>query len=242
METKKLELNKLEAKDGVITIVTRNDEPLEVNNDLPVKIEGTIAAPGNYYEGRKAELKPVIKKSHVVYDYRKLFIQLNAVENNDINQVVKGTLTINPDLKALHINTGGKLAIKELYQLLRMNKFFFADKAQCNAVVERLATTKTSVEKNIEAELNKGGGNQRNVYDVAVRGMEQMSIDLKLPLYVGQQDVNFKVDINIDANTGEVLFWLESIDIMEALKTEAKRIMDEELERFKDSGLVLIEQ
>lgn len=240
--TDKLDLNKLRAKDGVLTIVTRTDKALVVHDDKAVRIKGSIAAPGNFYEGRKEQLEPVIKKSHIVYDYRNLFIKLIAVENNDINTVVTGELMLNPDLKIFDINSGAKYSVKDLYNKLRMNKVYFADKAQCNAIVEKLQSTKTTVEKNIEAEQNKGNGKERNVYDVAVRGIEPMSFDLRMPIYVGQQPVNVRVEINIDARTGEVLFWLESVELEEIKTLDAKNIIDKELARFKESGLVQIEQ
>lgn len=238
----KLDLNKLHAKDGVLTIVTRADKPAIVHYDKAIAIVGTIAAPGNYYEGRKDELASVIKKSHVVYDYSQLFIKLIAVENNEINTTVVGKLILNPDINIFKINTPQKFAIKDLYNLLRLNKFFFADRGQCQTIVEKLQNTKTTVEKNIETALNKGTGNEKNAYDIAVKGIEPMSIDLKMPIYVGMEASPIRVDINIDARSGDVLFWLESMELEEAKKDSAKAIMDIEISRFRGSGLVLIEQ
>lgn len=240
---KKLDLNKLEAKDGTLTVIVREDKPLEVQPlDKAVKISGTIASPGNFYESRREQLKDVIKKSHVVFNYRLLFIQLNAIENNAINTEVKGSLTLNPDLSKFSINTNTKVSSKDLYDFLKMNKFFFADKAQCNAIIEKLQSTKTTVEKNIETNLNNGTGNQKNVYDLVVRGIEPTFFDLNLPIYVGQDPITFRVEVNIDARTGEVLFYLESVILEEIKLSEAKRIMDSELKRFENSGLVMIEQ
>lgn len=239
----KLDYNKLVAKDGKIEIIHRNNEaPVKVWYDQQVKLNGTISAPGNFYDQRKEQLKDIIKKSHVVYNYRELMIKLVALENREINQEVIGKLTVNPDIKMLEVNTKERLDSKELTDLLRFNRYFFEDKAQCNAIVEKLQTTKVKIETDLETILNAGNGRERNVYDKVVKGIEPITFNFLMPLFIGQADVKFQVVINIDARDSEVNFWLESIELAELTLSNAKAIIDKELARFNDSGLVMIEQ
>ena len=241
----KLDYNKLlgDSKDGVLTIIHRNNEaPIKVWYDQPTRLNGTIAAPGNFYGERKEQMKDVIKKSHVKYNYRDVLIILVLSENREINTEVKGSLTVNPDLKMLEVNTKNKLDSKELTELLKFNRYYFADKSQCNAIIEKLQTTKVKIETDLETILNQGTGRERNVYDKVVRGIEPMTYNLFMPLFIGQEPVKFEVTINIDARDSEVNFWLESIELEELKKANAKTIIDAELARFEESGLVMIEQ
>lgn len=239
----KLNLNKLQAHEGKLEIIYRdNEEPIKKWYDKAVNINGTISAAGNYYDQRKDQLKDIIKKSHIVYDYRHLFLKLVALENHDINAVVNGKLTVNPDIAALQINTKNKLTSKELVDLLKFNRFFFADKDECQAIIGKLMNTKIKVIKALETVLNNGNGNERDVYDRLIEGVDKMAYVLQLPIYTGQTPVKFEVVINIDARDKEIVFWLESTELAELKLENAKTIIDNELSRFEDSGLVMIEQ
>lgn len=218
----------------------REGKALELYQDGPVTIEGTISAPSRFFKERKEQHD--VKRCHVVFSYRKLYVNFICVENrNDKKYVLKGALQINPDIASLGVNTKDKYTSKELSDLLRFNKFFFADKAQATAIVSNLQKFKAKIEKEIEA-FDDNKGNKKDLYEVKTTGNHDLEYTLEMPLFIGQPNVRFRVDVCVDVTDGDILFYLESTELSELNKGEAEKIINAELKNFEGTGIAIIEQ
>lgn len=249
--------DKVEVKveEGVKTLVLREGDAEVIHQNEKVEIEGTISAPWKFFKermmialdgsptGMTDKIQHDMKLSHLVFSYQRRYVNLIMVENNPIKYIVKGKLIENPDIKKLQVNTGKKFTSKELCDLLRMNKFFFADKDQNGTVIQNLQKIKVSIQTQIEKEANDKTGDKRDLYDVKVnRDQTPLEFNLSLPIYVGQPATKFKVDINIDVRDRNIDFWLESPELAELLEAKCREVIDAEVKQFEEKGLVIIEQ
>lgn len=253
-----LRLNQLQQNEkGELVIVHRKDDAVKVHYETAVALSGTISAPRKFLEERGVEDKKrntegmgpdkeaqqEVKRSHVLYNYRDLYIHFKGIENHPLSYGINGKLVINPDLTGLLINQKKYFSSKELSQHIRFNRLHFLSKEENLALVNNLASYKAKLSTEIEKEFNNTTGSKRDLYDVKVlNDGKPLGFTLNLPLYIGQTPIKFAVEILVDIQGRDINFWLESVDLVEALKTTAKDIIDGELAFFEAKGYVLIEQ
>lgn len=242
-ETKeKLDLNKLEAKDGElkVTHVHQTLETPKVFYKKTVQIAGTITAPGNFVEKRfKGLSKEVVvsedqherERTNVQYSFSNGEIVLRMSENEEVFYEVSGKLQKNKDIEILKINTGSKLSVQDLSNHLRMKRFFFSDKDQHARLMQNLQTFKVEANKVIEAQ-NDNRGNARDLYEIKNTSNVDLSFDVTLPIFVGEPQKRFKVEILYAVRERAIEVWLESVEIEEALKADAQGIIEKELQRL----------
>jgi len=153
---------------------------------------------------------------------------------------VVGKLHPHPQIKKLKINTNEILTIKDLTRMIKFNKYWFADKDENNALVQNLQKFKASIQQQIEAEHDTRG-NKKSAFEVKVDSTMKMSFVLEMPVFIGQPNKKFKVDIAFDVRDGEIDVWLESPELEDLLKNEAVSIIDSEIKQMSDKGIVVIE-
>lgn len=209
----------------------------------PVKIfeTGSILSPGRFIK----VIKPNDQRALVVYSYAGLYIHYFHDPEYPFGAEIKGELRLNPDLQRFGINAcinvceGRTFSLKDLASLLKMNRLYFADRDQCNVIVESLNKFKASI--TIDTEQNKDSrGNNKQMYDKKIQSELPQIFTLKMPIFLGFPEYIFTVDLCFDTTDATVRIWLESIELQEIIMRERKIIIDAELEKFK--GLILIEK
>lgn len=247
-----LQLSKLEAKDGILKIIHREDKAEVIHDENGLKLSGTITAPRKFLEergkagmgGDDAAAQQEVKRSHIVYNYRDLYIRFKGDENYEaLSYNVQGQLTINPEIAGMKVNTKSFMNSKELSQHLRFTRYNFANREENVTIVSNLQSFKAKIMAEIEKNFNNQTGDKKELYDLKVlRDGQPLGFHLLMPLYIGQKPVKFYVEIMVEASHQSVQFWLESPELTDLLKDEAKKIIDEELKFFAGKGYVLIEQ
>lgn len=242
MTTEKLDLNKLEAKEGILHIKheTLPTQKLEtVHEEEHVALAGTISAPANFWEKRADTVNKL--KSHVKYSYRDRLIILVTEENySKLGEEIKGSLIINPEFNNFGINKEMTFSVKNLVKHLRMNKFLFADQEQHAKVLNSLRNFTAKVETEIK-KINDDRGNIENLYKTTMESAVELNFNVLAPVFIGEKAKSFKVEICCEADNSEVKFWFESTDLLNLLKQDTETIINDELKRF-DKTLVFIEQ
>lgn len=248
MTQKKEILNQNELlKEGVKELnINRTFKKLKnarVHNHTTVSLNGTISAVGNFIEKRLALDTPQddLLRCHVLFSYRNMFVKLQTRENLDtLGTKVEGKLTINPDLAKLGINQNTMMSVGELTKHLRFNKFYFADKDAHEKLVMQLQSFSATVATEIK-KINDTKGNIDDVFKMTVKSNIELRFVAKMPVFIGEPDKTFPVEISCEATSGNVKFWLESSDLKELEMSEVKSIIDKELERIP-AKIVRIEQ
>jgi hypothetical protein len=242
----RLNYNALAAKEGVLTIQHQKlpTPHLPTLHEVEtVEIAGTISAPANFYTKRTGEIKN--DKSHVRYSYRNRVITLVTMEDFSAQgSEITGQLVVNPAIKELGINEEKTFFVGELVKHIRKNKFYFADKAQHEKVVNSLQNFSANVNSEIK-KINTNNGNIEDVLKVTMKSNAELRFKCVLPVFIGQKEELFDVEIACAADSNAVKFWLESPALYELLQLNTKEIIDSELARLEQDSkneLVFIEQ
>jgi hypothetical protein len=237
--TEKLDVNKLEAKDGVITIVHRTDAERTVHGRTAVTLNGTIQSPGNFITVRKEQ--EAFDRSYVEFSYENRYIRLTTKERCEtLGHVIEGKLIVNPKIKELGFNAGTKFGAKELMRHLKFNRAYFADKEQNMSVVANLANFNAQATKQIDIQ-GDDRGNAKNNFEVKVDTNCRLDFNICMPIFIGQPKKTFKVEIMFEVREKHVEFWLESIELAELQVADCEAIINAELERIPEA-IVRIQQ
>ena len=120
-----------------------------------------------------------------------------------------------------------------------MNRVFFVDKDLNAKIVGSLQNFKATVEKEIES-MNDLRGNAKESKIQKLEMQMAESFELAMPIFKGQNNATFKVLILANVREGAVEFYLESVELKEMQDATAQKLIERELENFKE--IVCIEQ
>lgn len=226
MSEKKFDIHVPPDYDGKpISVVILEGEALDPINRSKVAIAGVIGSAVTFLAARKG----VVNKdtSHVEVNIQKGTVVLFVdADQPNILQEIKGQLVKTDDLTTLDVNSGKMLSLKETFDLLRKNKFLFADQSKHEDLVKNLQDWKGKAELTIEEMKDITNGSKRSLLEKKVTN-EKLSFKAKMPIYVGREPVEFHVDIYCDLSDAGVRFWLESTELMLLERTEKQAALDE---------------
>lgn len=223
--------------DNTKEIIIREGQAPVINNPKPQSFDGHIDAPADFYKVRKAQVKP--DTAIVVYNFDNGTIELMVDPSDALAPVIKGKITSNKFLDAFKINTGNCYGLKELMNLLRLNRVYFPDKEENSKVVAGMMTFKGKVVTEIESN-NDLKGNKKELAQTKLSHSLELSFKLQMPLFKNDIVKSFTVDIMCDVTDGGIQFWLESTELSEMIKIRRDELIQGQLESF--DGLVMIKQ
>jgi len=181
-----------------------------------------------------------IKNAEVIVDETNYTILYQNNTHLDITQTkVKGSLTINKNLKEFGINTDRRYGVTELRKLFRKNKRFMNAIDFQNWDTE-LANYSAQRNENIDVKDNLRGATQKNLQRNTISNLPD-TFQLIIPLFTDSSDTTIQVEVCID-DANPNLFYLDSIDLYNYLEAEAKKRMDEVVEGFVELGIAIIYQ
>lgn len=253
METNK---NKIE-KDSVKKIVEEfvsekvfysqensNEMVLRISDAIPIeipvglKIVGAIDGPYKFWEKRKNDHNP--QKCHVVYDKieGKISLYINETSAKE-GHVITGKVMPNPELIAMFINSNKEFSCKELMEHLKMNRVMFEDRMVNAKIVNQLQMFRVKV-VNDKEQSDDYKGNQKNVNNFTLETEFEASFVIKCPIFKGGDVKTFRVEVLVSVTDGDVLYWLESVELRELQTSEKYILLEKQLGNFNE--LVKIEQ
>lgn len=236
MENKKIEINLSEAQKE---LVIREGDALTLQPPKIININGTIQAPQEWLMKRKSTIDP--KNSHVVFSYNEMFIKFVVNESDHYATTITGKTNINPDLAKFGINSGSKTWTKnELKQFLKMNRAFFNEIDSNLKIVSNLEKFSASVQTQIDDHKDDRGNKKQNL-EVKVDANLDLNFVLNMPIFTGQPDSKFQVEICFDVRESAVTIWLESPELQETIVKQRAILIEQNIEDFK-SEFVVIEQ
>ena len=207
----------------------------------PYVFSGVLACVVDFLKHRL----PIIDKQLAIIsvDYQKLTIQAQTNPNTDLNDTVTGSIEVNPDLTAFKINkVGNNFSREQLVGFLRTNRQYFPDK---EAHGQLLSTIKNlQVKVNISAGRNEDNrGNRNNNYEKTVDAENiPVSCIVEIPVFVGERPIRLSLDICYDTSDSNVYFWFESPELNESIFNESNSRMNDEVEKIKELGFLILEQ
>lgn len=232
--------NYLQPEEGKVLVIREGPAlpllpPIKPNK---VELKGVISAPAAFYNKRK-QLHDK-NKCHVVFDRSAgtIILVVDEQYSND-NYKISGSVTLNPDLIDFTINTGKQMSIKDLMDMLKFRRVFFKDKEANAKIVTQLQNYRATVQKVI-AEISDNKGNDERSRLTKLEHELEADFVLSIPVYKGGFPSEFRVEICVEATSGEVKVWLESKELKEIQQVALNTIINDELKNFEE--IVCIEQ
>ncbi len=229
----------LQEKGVVVTILEGNSRAeLPLIKPNKVHLCGTIKAPAQFYAKRK-DLHDK-NKCHVIFNKQVGVIVLIIDENfeND-NYKIVGELKKNDELAKFEINSGKTFDPKDLLHILKFNRVHFSDKAENAKICAALLGFKAKVTQAFE-NVDDLRGDAKQGLETKIEHELQQSFMLNIPLFKGEKKNSFKVDICLQVRSGNVVVYLESVELKDLEMSMIDGIIDDQLSNFEE--IVCIEQ
>lgn len=246
MEEIKLNIHNIQSEGNEVVI--RTGEALPLAEKLQTSISGNIDAVSRYIKQRGTNrfeegklyigTEVPVHTSIITVNREHLLIQLQCDPSDKYAPVVTGQLSINPDLQEFGINSAKKFTREELLSLIKLNRFFFADKDDHAVLMSKIKNFKANVNKDVQ-DGSDSRGNKNRVNNQAVDTEVPETAVLQIPVFKGEAPSRFIVDICLDVNDGGTRFWLESIDLNELIIKRRDEVFSKEIENF--DGFCVIE-
>lgn len=232
---------KVEAAGDEIIIREGNAAPPIV--PVAVSISGDIRSVGAFINKRREvsnrqEVDPdtsIIQVNNAAYS-----IQLDTDPNSPLNTKVVAKLQLSDELKAFRVNEGKLMTQKEIVEILKFNSVWFKDKDEWQKVYDAYRFFEYTANAQGTSQAKDTRGNSGNTFQKAVKTNLPEDFTLKLPIFKGEQEKVFRVEICLDATDAGCRFWLESVELHELMIIERDLIFKRELEGLDD--LVIIYQ
>jgi hypothetical protein len=237
METQKIELNLTE---GQKELVIREGQAEIIREPKIVNLSGTIETPKEYLAKRKVSGQFEAKNCHVIFSYQKLFITFIVNESNHFSSTITGKAEVNPELLKFGINHSKIWTKNELKQFLKMNRAFFKDIDSAMKIITNLEKFSASVQTQID-DHKDDRGNKNQHLQVKVDANIDLNFVLSMPIFIGQANTTFQVEICFDVRDNAISIWLESPELQEAMISQRQKLIDDNIDCFKEE-FVVIEQ
>lgn len=235
----------INVENGVKEVVIREGEAarlLDEKAPLKAGISGTLDAPLEYITQRLEQFDH--KRAHILVDRENATITLVINENDPYRRdEIKGALEMHPAFQAFGINAGKVWTPTQLGMFFKMNRAYFADRAENLKLVSELMNFTATVNNSIERSMNEKG-NRTDNFEQVVNSNLPASFVLNIPIVKGGQAEKLEVETFAQVDGREVSFVLLSPSARELTTTLLDNAIDGILQVIRDiaSDIAIIEQ
>lgn len=226
------------------TLIIREGQALPLHNPESIRLSGNIESITNFlarrYNGEKGKgLQEVDKEKAVVIVNDKLMkIELFLDPENHFNTQVTAALELTEELKAFQINIGKQWTREELVKHIRLNRRFFPDPIKHEELLFAWMKLNLSINSELKNESdNRGNKEQYFKKKINSEGIPT-EFTLRMPIFRGQEERDFKVQIFLEATDASVRFEFESVDLIELVDRDMKELFQEQLEYCQDFVII----
>jgi len=239
--SEKLELNILGEQK---TLEVRTGAALPLKEPKVVSISGDINTISNYLRKRRDEsghsTQGVYLNKAIVYtDKANRNIRIDVDPENPYGATVKGSLMITDELKQFGINTNQQFSREILVKLLRFTRRFFkSSEVHLNILTSYQAFKATGKTEHVSASDTRGNKTQN--FNKEVDSNLPVNFVLSLPIFKGEKNEDFMVEICLELTDAGAHFWFESPELEELISIRTDEIFDAQLKEFEDLVIVNI--
>lgn len=231
----------VQAENGELII--RSGEAPKLREPEQVSLMGTISAVSRFLANRFHVPGYDWKNSRIEVNREDREIRLVANENSYYRTTVTGRLIIAPEFERWEINTGRQYEAKELAEFVKMNRSAFQSKSEAMQLSTQLSNLKIKTDKELEKADNNRGEMRYAITQKVIEMNIPDAITLSLPLFKGERNETFKVEIYVNPSSFEVS--LVSPEAQEYIQSSVNRIIDEEIVKVNEvtkDEILIIEQ
>jgi len=230
----------IHTKEGTNVIEILHGEAKKIDYANSISVTGDIKAPADFLDRRidvmdNNEILVEIHDKERVIDmkYRQQF-------NDSIH--ISGRVFIFPDLLAFKINKKEGTFSKDAFiSLIRFSRRYFVETDKASLILEELKKFSIEINKTFE-DVNDQRGNKRLVAEQVVSNLSlPVFFRLNIPLFQGFDYIGFEVELFYDTTDGgDIVFWMESVELKELLDTESQLILEKQEKRLTDHNIAVI--
>lgn len=176
-------------------------------------------------------------RSVILVDKYEKTIELQVDPQDYYGPRVMGKLEESEELKRFKINEEFEWNKVDLVKLIRFSRRFFADSDKHAELLQSYQVFNAKVYADL-LQADDGRGNLHNSYKQTVKTGIPEEFTLMMPIFKGQPEEKFRVNIYIRVVDGGARFWFESVELDELIQTRTDKIFAEQLEGCEDFVIV----
>lgn len=230
---------KIEVPPGGGEFVLRIGDALPAREPEVIRIVGTITAPTSWIEKQPSGDASYVAISTTENKGEIASITFYQDGNDPYSTTVKGILELEPRLNVIGINSTQRYHREQFVSFLRLHRMYFPDMESHAKLLSSVKNFKAEVKQEVEQRTNDRG-NRGQTFNQAVQTDILTDFILKLPVFKGEAEKSFRVELCFDITDGSVRFWLESPELLEIIESYRKEIIEREAGIIKQKGITII--
>jgi hypothetical protein len=212
-------------------LTIRHGEAEKIVYPKGINISGILAAPFQFYEGKA----PDPAKCHIQIKKDAGIISLHILDTDPhSSSLIQGSLTKDGYFKEWGVNTEKRWTVSAFLKHIKMQRTFFTEKTECDAMIQSLQNWNAKVEL-VMKQHNDNSGNSLSLLERKVSDIElKTKFSLSIPIFQGYPKQKFTVEIGLDPKSSSVELYLFSNDLFELEIEHREKLIEAELSKFKD--------
>lgn len=236
MQNEKLQINFAPGMAKAELVLREGVAPKELDPKAPVKtkLNGVIGAVVEYLTKRINAGQFAQKDCHILVNRENIEITLIINEADEYKRgEITGKLGYNPKFIEFGINGGKVWTPTELGMFIKMNRAFFADRAENMKLVSCLMNFTADVNNKIDRAVKENGNRTDNFAQVVNSNLPE-SFTIQMPIFKGMQPETIEVETFAQVNGREVAFVLLSPGAQATLEDLRDKVIDEQLKQIRE--------
>lgn len=236
MQNEKLQINFAPGMAKAELVLREGVAPKELDPKAPVKtkLNGVIGAVVEYLTKRINTEQFAQKDCHILVNRENIEITLIINEADEYKRgEIVGKLGYNPKFVEFGINGGKVWTPTELGMFIKMNRAFFADRAENMKLVSCLMNFTADVNNKIDRAVKENGNRTDNFAQVVNSNLPE-SFTIQMPIFKGMQPETIEVETFAQVNGREVAFILLSPGAQATLEDLRGKVIDEQLKQIRE--------
>ncbi len=236
MQNEKLQINFAPGMAKAELVLREGVAPKELDPKAPVKtkLNGVISAVVEYLTKRINTGQFAQKDCHILVNRENIEITLIINEADEYKRgEIVGKLGYNPKFVEFGINGGKVWTPTELGMFIKMNRAFFADRAENMKLVSCLMNFTADVNNKIDRAVKENGNRTDNFAQVVNSNLPE-SFTIQMPIFKGMQPETIEVETFAQVNGREVAFILLSPGAQATLEDLRDKVIDEQLKQIRE--------
>lgn len=236
MQNEKLQINFAPGMAKAELVLREGVAPKELDPKAPVKtkLNGVIGAVVEYLTKRINAGQFAQKDCHILVNRENIEITLIINEADEYKRgEIVGKLGYNPKFVEFGINGGKVWTPTELGMFIKMNRAFFADRAENMKLVSCLMNFTADVNNKIDRAVKENGNRTDNFAQVVNSNLPE-SFTIQMPIFKGMQPETIEVETFAQVNGREVAFVLLSPGAQAMLEDLRDKVIDEQLKQIRE--------
>lgn len=236
MQNEKLQINFAPGMAKAELVLREGVAPKELDPKAPVKtkLNGVIGAVVEYLTKRINTEQFAQKDCHILVNRENIEITLIINEADEYKRgEIVGKLGYNPKFVEFGINGGKVWTPTEFGMFIKMNRAFFADRAENMKLVSCLMNFTADVNNKIDRAVKENGNRTDNFAQVVNSNLPE-SFTIQMPIFKGMQPETIEVETFAQVNGREVAFILLSPGAQATLEDLRDKVIDEQLKQIRE--------